>query len=315
MIAKLESEIARTPAAQADLEATCPICHQPMARTEAAATGAEVRLLDDGFLNPANPLYEAAMDGISCTLCHQITAEGLGEPSSFSGNYVIDTTVLKPERAIYGKYPNPVALAMDEYKPHQGLHEEDAGICAVCHEQHVTPTDADGNALPVSHPEQKPYQEWENSIYGDGEGADDETCQDCHMPEVAGAVNISNDADNPRSNFNKHTFEGGNTLILAMFRDHWDDLAVTSTADQMNESITRTQTFLQNETAELTINSTKLTATTATVDVGINNLVGHKFPTGVPFRRVWVHLTLKDFYGETSFRVRETLSERPDRRQ
>jgi len=50
-------------------------------------------LLGNGFLNSAHPLNAAALDGVSCSsLCRQIQNVGLGQPATFTGNYVIDTS-------------------------------------------------------------------------------------------------------------------------------------------------------------------------------------------------------------------------------
>ncbi len=43
-------------------------------------------LLDqDGVLDPTHPLEPLAVDGVSCTLCHQIQADQLGTSENFSG--------------------------------------------------------------------------------------------------------------------------------------------------------------------------------------------------------------------------------------
>jgi hypothetical protein len=70
--AKVVSEKTRNPGLAVLIEAKCAACHVPMAETQAEIDGTPVALLDAGFLNPANPLYVAAQDGVSCTLCHQI---------------------------------------------------------------------------------------------------------------------------------------------------------------------------------------------------------------------------------------------------
>ena len=38
-----------------------------------------------------------------------------------------------------------------------------------------------------------------------------------------------------------------------------------------------------------------------TADVSVRSEVGHKFPTGFPSRRVWIHLTVKDAEGQVVF--------------
>ena len=71
------------------IEDACAVCHLPMARTQALADGTEVAMFDGGFVDADNPLHEAGMDGVSCTVCHQIQEDGLGAEESFSGEFVI----------------------------------------------------------------------------------------------------------------------------------------------------------------------------------------------------------------------------------
>ena len=58
--AKVASETARNPALKDIIEKKCATCHTPMAVTQAETLGAPVALSVDGFLNPMNPLHEAA---------------------------------------------------------------------------------------------------------------------------------------------------------------------------------------------------------------------------------------------------------------
>jgi hypothetical protein len=71
-LAMVASEVARNPQLKETIEDKCASCHMPMAYTQADTDGLPTLVLDDGFLNLPNPLNEAAMDGNSCTLCHQI---------------------------------------------------------------------------------------------------------------------------------------------------------------------------------------------------------------------------------------------------
>ena len=72
-------------------EEKCSRCHMGMARYQAQTDGTDVAVLPPVFLDTGHYLHEAAMDGVSCTLCHQVQPDGLGAPDSFTGEYVIDT--------------------------------------------------------------------------------------------------------------------------------------------------------------------------------------------------------------------------------
>ena len=77
------------PTAREAIEHECSICHMPMAHTVAAAEGRapEIFRLLPG--RGSSDEHRLAADGVSCSLCHQISAERLGTPESFVGRYVI----------------------------------------------------------------------------------------------------------------------------------------------------------------------------------------------------------------------------------
>jgi hypothetical protein len=53
--------------------------------------------------------------------------------------------------------------------------------------------------------------------------------------------------------------------------------------------------------AKLTIADLQLDGTALTLDVEIATTTGHKFPTGFPSRRAWIHLSVQDAGGKTVF--------------
>ena len=85
-----------------------------MARYQAKTDGTSVGVLDPGFLNPAHYLHEAAMDGVSCMLCHQVQPDGLDTPDSYTGKYVIDTGTFPPNRLIFGPYDQVLQNPMQQ---------------------------------------------------------------------------------------------------------------------------------------------------------------------------------------------------------
>jgi hypothetical protein len=58
---------------------------------------------------------------------------------------------------------------------------------------------------------------------------------------------------------------------------------------------------LQAQTAEISFPSVRLSGSHLTVDVQVENLSGHKFPTGFPSRRAWLHFVVRDAGGEVIF--------------
>ncbi|OGO21235.1 MAG: hypothetical protein A2Z14_03330 [Chloroflexi bacterium RBG_16_48_8] len=121
--AKVSSEVARNPELKAVIEDKCADCHTPMVHTETSARGETVMLFEAGVLNPDNFQSVSALDGVSCTLCHQIQDLNLGEEDSFSGGYAIDTDALAPDRPIFCPSKDPFEQLMINtmgYKPVYG---------------------------------------------------------------------------------------------------------------------------------------------------------------------------------------------------
>ncbi|HEY3161953.1 MAG TPA: hypothetical protein VGJ78_23485, partial [Vicinamibacterales bacterium] len=58
---------------------------------------------------------------------------------------------------------------------------------------------------------------------------------------------------------------------------------------------------LQEETATVSIARTELAGGKLNLDVDVRNLAGHKFPTGYPARRTWLHVTVRDGEGRPVF--------------
>jgi hypothetical protein len=311
--AKVSAEVLRNPALQSVIEDKCSTCHMPMGRTQANNDGSPVAIFGNGFLDPANPLHEAAMDGVSCTLCHQIQNVNLGQMESFSGHYTIDTSTSSPNRLIFGPYSNPLVNPMRNmsgFTPDQGAHIEDSGLCATCHTLFTPYVDAGGNVV-GEFPEQTPYLEWEHSKYGDGVGSDDIQCQECHMPKADGAVVISNMPHmlSGREPFYKHYFVGGNAFMLKILKDNLTELGVSASTQQMEATIDRTLTQLQNKTGDITILDAQVANDQLSAQIGVTNLSGHKLPSGYPSRRVWIHMLVTDSMGREVFESGEPRSD------
>jgi hypothetical protein len=304
--AKVSSEGKRNPALKDVIEEKCATCHMPMAYTQAGSDGQASAILDGGFLSADHPLSEAAMDGVSCTLCHQIQDVGLGEKESFSGGYVIDTTLTPPDRVAFGPFPDPLQPQMQMHVgfiPVEGPHTLDAGLCATCHTLYTPYVDATGEVAGV-FPEQVAYLEWEHSAYGDG--ADwDISCQQCHMPAAKGGVVISNRPAGrmiePRSPFAQHHFAGGNVFMLRVFKTYGEELGLTAGTAHLDDTLARTLARLEGGTAKLDIDSARIEDDKLTIVLDVTSIAGHKLPTGFPSRRVWIHLVVTDGNGETLF--------------
>ncbi len=303
--AKVSSEVQRAPALQSVIEEKCATCHMPMARTQAKTLGVPVAILGDGFLNESNAFHSLAMDGVSCSLCHQITADGLG--TSFSGGYTIDTTTESPDRLIYGPFPNPVVRQMQNnlgFTPVEGSHTADSGLCGTCHNLETPFIDATGTVL-GTFPEQMTYSEWEHSQYNSN-SPDRLECQDCHMPTADGGVVLSNRGGpglnlQARSPFSQHFFVGGNAFMLDLLSDNLETLKVSASTQQLTDTRLRLLSQMQSNTANLSITNVRATGQRMEIGISVTSLVGHKFPSGFPSRRAWLHVSVTDDKGQVIF--------------
>ena len=319
--AKVASESKRNPAIKEIIEKKCVTCHMPMAwiQNQAMAPGQETStkggILHE-FVKKENALHALAMDGVSCSFCHQIQDKDLGTDKSFSGKYEVDTSATGPQRKIFGPYKISEKNIMQTsvgFTPEYGPQMNDSGLCATCHVL-FTPYLNEHDEVAGTFPEQTVFLEWMHSTYAEppGERHDIEeikgqvrTCQECHMPHSeAGNVLIARYAPSgteEKSHFSQHHFVGANMQMLDLLQNNINRLELTGGTDRFQDTKDRTLRQLQNDTATLTITDTDRSGSSLKIDLLVTNKVGHKFPTGFPSRRAWVHLQVLDQQGKTVF--------------
>lgn len=299
--ASVRVEALNLPELQPVIEDKCATCHMPMVRTDAHTREASTLVLDEGFIDPAHDLHDLAMDGVSCTLCHQIEPDNLGEPDSFSGGFVIDTTLPENERRAYHQFEtNPDGAATMQaasgFVPEQSDHITQAEVCAACHTLYTPYVDASGE-IAGEFPEQVPYFEWQHSDYATAEVP----CQSCHMPDARGPVVTSVTGGVPRYPFAQHVFVGGNAYVQNLFRHFGPEMDVTASQADFDTTYARVTEQLENTTAVMALQNTVLEDGELSAEAVIQLRTGHKFPTGFPSRRAWLHITVTAADGTVVF--------------
>jgi hypothetical protein len=298
--AGVRREVMDHPEAQAVIEDTCSTCHMPMARFEAANQGGRSQV----FANLHDPL---AMDGVSCTVCHQIRADNFGETESFDGGFVIDTSLAAGAREIFGPHEvdagrHTLMHSATQFLPTQTTHMQRSELCATCHTLYTRAINASGNDS-GEFAEQVPYPEWLHSDF-----RETRSCQACHMPELDQDTPITSVLGEPRPRFSRHVFRGGNVFMLRVLNKYRDELGVTALPQELSSTANQTEAFLGTEAARLSVDAA-ITGSTLSATVTVANISGHKLPTAYPSRRVWLHVVVSEASGRVVF---ESGALRPD---
>lgn len=180
--------------------------------------------------------------------------------------------------------------------------------------------------------EQATFLEWQNSSFGfkpDGisPGSKFQTCQGCHMPNSFESLNgkvkidkittkiatiqdnsyasVGNQRPNdeihvqPRSGFKRHEMVGLNVFLLEMF-DQFPYILGVSKEDYMTSAKNGNALALENmirqaryQTVDIAVDAIAL-KDSMQISVAVTNKVGHRFPSGVAFRRAFLEVLVID---------------------
>ena len=276
-------------------------------------------------------------DGVTCTVCHQIMPDGLGEPETFTGKFKINPN----PGTVFGPYPTedvrPYYMKQAiGIEPVYGEQIKDAGMCGSCHTVMLPVLSHDVSAPPgdgakIIH-EQTTYLEWLNSDFSDPDNG--ETCQECHMPDtfldedipplqIANVEDMyfpkvanraADDLITPleKDYYRRHTLVGLNIFANRMFQQFPMELGVTTidpgTPDQFGQepgSTVHRLRFTEMEMEAMAAKTVSLAAEVTeknnelwNVRVNLENLAGHKVPSGVGFRRAFLQVNALSPTGE-----------------
>jgi hypothetical protein len=121
------------------------------------------------------------------------------------------------------------------------------------------------------------------------------------MPAVAAPTRMSSVLGEERPGLGRHTFLGGNFFMLRMLNNYRGELGVEAGPQELDASAKATVAQLEQDTANISIDRAEAANGRIEVEVAVQNLTGHKLPTGYPSRRVWIHLTVRDRDGQAVF--------------
>jgi hypothetical protein len=308
--AAVRREVLDHPGAQAAIEDECTICHMPQATHEARLRGAKGVAFAHLAAPPATPAAAAAQDGVSCSVCHQITADGLGDRRSFNGRFAIAPAPAAGRRVAFGPREVRAGLARvmrssSGFEPSTATHLRRSEVCASCHTLFTHALGPDGK--PVGElPEQVPFLEWAHSAY-----RTEASCQSCHMPRAPEPAPIASVLGEPRAGLARHLFEGANFVLPRLLARARVEDRVPALATELDGAARRTIEHLQREAARVVVSRAQASGGELELEVAVENRAGHKLPTAYPSRRAWLHVLVRDAAGVVRF---ESGALRPDGR-
>ena len=283
------------------IEDECSVCHMPIIHLQAKGEGRKTEIFAHLPFNPDNKDNAAAEDGVSCSVCHQIAKEKLGTPESFNGAFKVDDPEKGDQRSEYGPFAidaghqRVMQSSAGGFLPTEAAHIRDSALCGTCHTLYTQALGPGGKEI-GAFPEQMPYLEWLHSDY-----PAKSSCQSCHMPEVHEDVAVTSIMGQPRQGMHRHDFVAANFFMQHMLNKYRGDLSVAALPHELTNAAARTVTFLQTQSARVSIRNLDSSSRGLTMEVLVENLSGHKLPTAYPSRRAWLHVVIRDRNGRTIF--------------
>jgi hypothetical protein len=299
--ASVRRETLAHPAAEKSIQDECSACHMPMTRYQNKVQGQKGSVFAHLPILPARGQAGLlAADGVSCAMCHQIQEDKLGTKESFTAGFVVDPATPLGNRQVFGPYDvdqgrTRIMQSASQMVPSTAAHVQDSTLCASCHTLY-THTRGPGGEVLGQLPEQVPYLEWKHSKY---EGS--QSCQSCHMPQLKESMHISSVMGQPRENFSRHVFRGGNFFMPKVFNRFRKELGVSALSQDLALASQETENHLQASAASIKLQNVEYSGHAVSADVRVSNLAGHKLPTAYPSRRAWIRFTVSDAAGRMVF--------------
>lgn len=226
-------------------------------------------------------------EGVSCDFCHRMTEGPAGERYIGNGQFFVANDTARR------------GTLMDARSSHAWVYSEyhtTSELCGVCHDV--------SNPLQNDFAIERTYTEWANSAFKQ-EGV---TCQECHTPKEDQAY-ASVPGNVPERSTGRHDLVGGNSWMPLVLAGEYPELgrqaAFEYTANRALEMLRSSAkiTFRQGD-REIAPGETPSASTGGSFDitVRVENLTGHKLPTGYPEgRRSWLEVKIVAMDGTTVY--------------
>ncbi|WP_437744351.1 MYXO-CTERM sorting domain-containing protein [Sorangium sp. So ce1504] len=275
----------------------CIRCHSPIGFVRGRATP------PDGSAFDPDTSLDGIVDGqgVGCDVCHRATTSPAPNDPYILGN----------AQLVFGYEIDPEEQKLVKYGPYENVISEHHGgqeapslstsrFCGQCHQvtnPEVMLRDANGTPTDIEFPLDTTFEEWASSDFRDG-GTNAQSCVDCHMRKKLGEWSVAKFGP-PRTDPRDHLIVGGN---------HWGIQAVMAAdptlaaerADSFERALKGTLESLASAASVTLVEAPQEAAPgeEIAVTVRVENLTGHKFPTGyAESRRAWIAVFLVDESG------------------
>lgn len=295
-LAQFNHELKTYPKAKDAISDKCTRCHAPALNDIHRRSGEPIAFAS--ITEGKEPADALGREGVTCTVCHQITDKNFGKAESFRGEFEIGQ-----ERIIWGPHEKPLTGPMKtdvRYTPVASQHILSSEQCATCHTVISNAFDDAGKMTGPDFPEQVPYLEWRNSVFPEAK----QSCQFCHAPRAGRdgkpfttVLSIRPGSLKTQREVGDHGFLGANAYMLELLAENRSWAGIYVDKGEMLDSAQKSQDFLETSVS-LEIDGTPAKGA---IEVTLKNQAGHKFPTAYPTRRVWIELIAKDDKGKKVF--------------
>lgn len=269
--------------------------------------------------------------GENCHFCHRLMANGPQGQAGFLQNAAtwIDDGDCNGQGEPCRRGPYNYEVGVHE-PPHVWAwspYHSSGDSCGVCHDVNSPDTSAGplrtlrnaaGVDTGIAFPIERTYSEWRGSDFGDlifrdalGDAvqgtpvlASGRTCQGCHMPNSTDSLARACifDVGGARTgDLATHQFAGGNTWVPRILSGQYG--AALNRVAEFAQTVVWARAMLQSAASVQMADAGFVPPSngrpgSASFDVTVTNLSGHKLPTGyAEGRRAWINLQVRDANG------------------